>query len=348
MGFVTFKQADSRWGSLNYNGSSTMAAAGCGPTSCAILLSGFRKKITPIKTMKYMQEHGYAVRNHGTAWDGIPACLKAFGMEDVRAIDVSSSMVNVWAALKKGYVAVFLFSAGSRGGVCWTTSGHFVAVTDYKYDSKSKKHKLYTRDPGSRNHTGWYCYETHMRGLIPKVWVCKLPGKKLSKNEKICLKAIECSYAYGTKKSKYAMPDGKPKKAYKHALERAYPYRNSWSVRPRHGRSCDVAVGVFVRDSGVDKKFPRGLDEVMPYVKSSRGKKFWKRKKNPKLKDLIPGDVIYQIFDSGVGHISVYIGNGKVANAHYYSNTYPIIERYSSKVRPASGCRSFYRLRPRG
>ena len=30
MGYITYKQADSRWGSKNYNGSSTMAQAGCG------------------------------------------------------------------------------------------------------------------------------------------------------------------------------------------------------------------------------------------------------------------------------------------------------------------------------
>ena len=345
MGFTTFKQADSRWGNKNYNGSSTMAAAGCGPTSCAILLSGFRKKITPVKTMKYMQRHNYAVYNHGTAWDGIPACLKAFGMEDVHAINVSSSMVNVWSVLKKGYVAIFLFEAGTRGGICWTTSGHYVAVTDYKYVRSSRRHLLYTRDSGGRNHTGWYCYETQMRGLIPKVWVGRLPADK---NQKICAKALECSYKFGTSYKKREYPSGEPKPEYKKALNKAYPNRDSWGHQTRHGASCDVAVGTFVRASGVDTKFPRGLDEVFPYITSSRGKKYWKRKRNPKKKDIKPGDVIYQIFDSGAGHISVYVGDGKVANAHYYGKSYPVIEKFSSKVRSASGCRRFYRFRPRG
>ena len=31
-----------------------MAAAGCGPTSAAILLSGYGKDVTPVKTADYM------------------------------------------------------------------------------------------------------------------------------------------------------------------------------------------------------------------------------------------------------------------------------------------------------
>lgn len=174
MGYITYKQADSRWGNKNYNGSSTMAAAGCGPTSCAMLAYAVDGKTTPLQTMKFMQTHGYAIRNNGTAWNGIPACLTYFGLKDAHAINVSSSMAEVWKYMSKGYCAVFLFSAGSRGGIRWTSGGHYVAVTDYKL--QNGKHYLYTRDSGGRNHTGWYCYETQMKGLIPKVWVALVPG----------------------------------------------------------------------------------------------------------------------------------------------------------------------------
>ena len=184
MSFITYKQADSRWGRKNYNGSSTMATAGCGPTSVAMLAYAVDGKTNPWDVAKYMQKHGYAIRNNGTAWSGIPAAMKASGLEDVKNINVDKSMADVWKYLKDGYCAVFLFRAGSRGGVCWTTGGHYVAVTDYKYENG--KHWLYTRDSGGRNHTGWYCYETQMRGLIPKVWVGKVPkgGKKPEPDKK--------------------------------------------------------------------------------------------------------------------------------------------------------------------
>ena len=177
MAFITYKQADSRWGKKNYNGSSTMATAGCGPTACAMIAYGVDGRTTPLDTMKYMQSHGYAIRNNGTAWNGIPSCLKAFGVQDVQEVP---NMAKCWELMSKGYVGVFLFRKGSKGGVTWTTSGHYIAVTDYKY--QNGKHYVYTRDSGGRNHTGWYAYETTMRGLIPRIWLGKIaPPKPVAK-----------------------------------------------------------------------------------------------------------------------------------------------------------------------
>lgn len=173
MSFGTYRQYDSRWGRKNYNGSSTYAAAACGPTSCANILHAINPKITPLTTGTYMQRHGYAIRNNGTAWAGIPACLKAFGASDVRQVD---AMADVFKLCSKGYVGVFLFRGGTKGGVTWTTSGHYVAVTGYKY--QNEKHYFRTFDSGGRKHDGWYCYETQMRGLIPRIWLCKVPIPK--------------------------------------------------------------------------------------------------------------------------------------------------------------------------
>ena len=173
MSFGTYRQYDSRWGRKNYNGSSTYAAAACGPTSCANILHAINPKITPLTTGAYMQKHGYAIRNNGTAWAGIPACLKAFGASDVRQVD---AMADVFKLCAKGYVGVFLFRGGTNGGVTWTTSGHYVAVTGYKY--QNKKHYFRTFDSGGRKHDGWYCYETQMRGLIRHIWLCKVTKDK--------------------------------------------------------------------------------------------------------------------------------------------------------------------------
>lgn len=172
MGYATYKQADSRWGKKNYNGSSTMATAGCGPTAVADLAYAVDGKTTPWDVGLYMQKHGYAIRNNGTAWAGIPAAMKAFGLTDVKNV---GNMSDVFGYLDKGYCAVFLMKAGSRGGICWTTAGHFIAVT--AHSKQNGKDYVYTRDPGGRNHTGTYCYQTQMAGLIPQVWVGKVPGK---------------------------------------------------------------------------------------------------------------------------------------------------------------------------
>ena len=186
MSYGSYNQYDSRWGKKNYNGSSNMSTSGCGPTSCANILHNIKSSITPITTMKYMQSHGYAIRNQGTAHNGIPACLKHFGAKDVEQRD---AMTDIWADLKKGYAAIFLmvYKKG-LGSPTWTTDGHFIAIVGYKY--KNKKHYVKVEDSGGRGHDGWYCYETQMKGWIRKAWTClaekevikpvKKPGGKFS------------------------------------------------------------------------------------------------------------------------------------------------------------------------
>lgn len=179
MSYGSYNQYDSRWGKKNYNGSSNMASAGCGPTSCANILHNIDSSITPVTTMKYMQSHGYAIRNQGTAHAGIAACLKAYGAKNVSQPDVSRSMAKVWEVLSKGYAAIFLmrYRKGLRGPT-WTTSGHYIAIVGYKY--KNKKHYVKVEDCGGRGHDGWYCYETQMRGWIPKAWTCLAEPKEIT------------------------------------------------------------------------------------------------------------------------------------------------------------------------
>ena len=177
MSYGNYDQYDSRWGGKNYNGSSTVSSAGCGPVSCANILHNVDPAITPIQTIKFMQTHGYAIRNNGTAHAGIPACLTHFGAKNVSQPNVSESMSKVWELMGKGYVAIFLMKNGSRGGITWTSSGHYIAVIGYKY--KDKKHYVKVEDCGGRKHDGWYCYETQMRGLIPKVWTCLAKPKEI-------------------------------------------------------------------------------------------------------------------------------------------------------------------------
>ena len=341
----TYKQYDSRWGSRNYNGSSNMAQGGCGPTSCAMLAYAVDGKTTPFDTMQYMQKHGYAIPNNGTAWDGIPACLKAFGLQDVREV---SDMSKVWEYLNKGYYAIFLmtYKDHKSNKVTWTTSGHYITISAYKY--QDKKHKVWVRDPGGRNLDsdayGWFNYEDHMQGWIKKVWVCitpekakKLSKKKVTKCEKLYKMAKKCAWPKGTPKSKRAYPKGKPTKEYKNALKKAYPKRK-WSRQCRKGASCDVAAGVVIRASGVDKNFPRGLSEQVPHLKKS---KKWVRVKVTKRSQIKKGWVVYQHRKSGSKHIVIAMGNGNAYNAHYYGKSYPVIEKLTSVVRPASKCKVF-------
>ncbi len=168
-----YKQADSRWGSLPYpTKKSTFSGNGCGCCACLhdlIELDEY-KDWTPKELRPYMVGQGFAVAGKGTLWSGITKTLQHYGFSVIN----HPTMVNIFATLdqrkKNGQpcLGVILFSSGSRGGITWTAGGHYVAFVDYKV--VNGKHYFYTKDSGGRNHDGWYCYETQMKGLIPQIW----------------------------------------------------------------------------------------------------------------------------------------------------------------------------------
>ncbi|MEE1163523.1 MAG: peptidoglycan-binding domain-containing protein [Lachnospiraceae bacterium] len=172
----------------------------------------------------------------------------------------------------------------------------------------------------------------------PIVVTTKATKTKKTKAQKLVERCKKDAWPYGTKKSVYRYPSGRPRKQYKKDLAKVYPNRKNWSTQPSKGASCDVGVGTVVRASGVDPKFPRGLDEQLPYLKKS--KKF-KRVKKPKA-----GDIIYQLYKSGGGHISIKVKKGFVYNAHYYGKTYPVIQKYADQVKPRSKCKVSLIFRP--
>ena len=121
--------------------------------------------------------------------------------------------------------------------------------------------------------------------------------------------AVKLSYPKGTDSSKYKYKTGKPTKAFREALKKSFPKRSGWSTAPRKGASCDVAVAVVVRSSGVDKKYPRGRSEQRKY-KSDKFKRIVKKNARP-LDYLKPGDIfIYDRTEGGKkGHTGIFGDN---------------------------------------
>lgn len=155
--------------------------------------------------------------------------------------------------------------------------------------------------------------------------------------QKIVAMAQACAWPSGTSSSTYKYPNGKPTDAYKAALDRAYPNRSSWGTQTKKGASCDVFVGTVLRASGVDPKWPRGLDGVQKYAASSP---YMYLAQSNSTNNLQPGDVIFYLIKGGGGHIAVYLGNSKVANAHYNGKTYGRVESFSTLRKP-SECKTY-------
>ena len=182
-----YKQADSRWGSLPYpDKKSSFSGNGCGCCACLhdlIELDKY-KDWTPKDLRPYMVGQGFAISGQGTLWSGIAKTLQHYGFSVIN----HPTMAHIFAVLnqrkKNGQpcIGVILFSSGSRGGITWTAGGHFVAYVDYKVSGN--KHYFYTKDSGGRDHDGWYCYETQMKGLIPQIWSA-LSSAKAATEEKV-------------------------------------------------------------------------------------------------------------------------------------------------------------------
>lgn len=154
-----------------------------------------------------------------------------------------------------------------------------------------------------------------------------------TKAQKIVEMAKACAWPAGTASSKYKYPGGSATDAFKAAIKKAYPDRSSWGKQTRAGASCDVFVGTVTRAAGVDPEFPRGLDGVEKHCK---GSKYWQTIKGiTKMSQLKAGDVIFQLYKGGGGHIFIYLGDGKIANAHYNGKTYGIQQKFSTTVSPS-------------
>lgn len=177
-----FRQYDTRWGSLKYpSGKYTMKSSGCGCCACTHLIieQDEYKNYTPKNVRTYMVGQGFATEGHGTLWSGITKTLEHYGF-DVKRPNISTSMSSAWKELNKGNRGgVLLLKKGTRGGVTWTSGGHYVAFLDYKV--VDNKHYFYIKDSGARHNDGWYCYEDTMYGLLPQIFIVELPNTKVGK-----------------------------------------------------------------------------------------------------------------------------------------------------------------------
>lgn len=191
MNKTIYRQYDTQWGKLPYPTKKvTLSSAGCGCLSvfhCAIENPKY-KKLTVKKCQQYMIQFSRA--GQGTDWSGIKTGLEHYGYKV--HWKQSDGMKEIFAALKNSEKkGVILFHKGKApNGKVWTSSGHYVAFTNYRI--KDGKHQFYTKDSGPRKHDGWHSYEKSMKGCIKFVYICKsIPSETSKKKESAVAKPVE-------------------------------------------------------------------------------------------------------------------------------------------------------------
>ena len=178
-----YKQYDTRWAKLGYPKKPWyIKECGCGEVAicnCITKIDKY-KDYTPKTIQPYCKQYA-APNGDGTYWSGIPAMMKHYGMTEVKE---HATMAPLWKELAKGNrVAVYLMGSrkGGSKGVHWTSCGHFVCSTAYKYENG--KHMVYVKDSNSTSslRNGWISYEENMRNDVLKVWSGKLPKSSTKK-----------------------------------------------------------------------------------------------------------------------------------------------------------------------
>lgn len=181
MNKTNYKQYDTRWASLPYPKKPwVIKDCGCGEVSicnCIIEMNQYINE-TPKTIQPYCKQFA-APNGDGTYFAGIPEMMKHYGMTEVKE---HQTMKPLWDELAKGdRVAIYLMGSRNGGtkGVHWTSGGHFVCSTAYKYEGG--KHWVYVKDSYSTSdwRNGWITYEDNMCGAVLRVWSGKLDMSKL-------------------------------------------------------------------------------------------------------------------------------------------------------------------------
>jgi hypothetical protein len=148
--FVFYNQSDPRWSKAKI-GNSSMAEAGCGPTSMAMAISQLTgEQITPDTIAKLGQEHlpGYA------QYSLFPSVANKLNMNYTEGNDAGFIMRN----LRNG-VPVLLSGKSSASGTPYTSEGHVVTA------SHMKGNLVYIQDPRGDGYSKYYPINSLLTGM---------------------------------------------------------------------------------------------------------------------------------------------------------------------------------------
>lgn len=127
-----YYQADEPWGSMKYGncGGATIAEAGCGPTSLAMIITALTgKKVTPDEIAKKAVSGGYRVCNMGSS-HAITDLAKGYGLTVKDYGHPSIAEIN--KALKNGV----MFQVAGTGPSPFSGIGHFIGIRGITNDGK--------------------------------------------------------------------------------------------------------------------------------------------------------------------------------------------------------------------
>lgn len=135
---IYYNQLDSRWSNKMYGKSSTIGAAGCGPTSLAICVSTLTgKTVDPPAVCEWSVKNGHRYEGNGSYHSLIPEGAKHYGLK-VEKLGRSSAR-ELEQHLSSGHLVIAIMAKGY-----FTSNGHFIVLRGI-----TENGKVLVADPAS-------------------------------------------------------------------------------------------------------------------------------------------------------------------------------------------------------
>ncbi len=140
---VYYNQLDSRWSNQMYGRSSTIGAAGCGPTALAIAVSTLTDKtVDPPAVCDWSVRNGHRCEGNGSYHSLIPEGAKHYGLK-VEKLGRSSAR-ELEQHLSSGKLVIAIMAPGH-----FTSTGHFIVLRGI-----TESGKVLVADPASYKRSG--------------------------------------------------------------------------------------------------------------------------------------------------------------------------------------------------
>ncbi len=133
--FVNYYQTDY---SESYGYGKSIAEAGCGPTSMAMVLTYLTgEEHDPVEMANWSMNNGHRIKGNGTSWTYFPAVSSAYGIECEQQSVTKTNIVN---DLNEGKTIIMSVGPGH-----FTSGGHYIVLKGLTEDGKVE-----VADPASR------------------------------------------------------------------------------------------------------------------------------------------------------------------------------------------------------
>lgn len=156
--FVFYSQYDNRWRNHPY-GTSTIAEAGCGPSSLAMIVATFvDKAVTPKEVADYGTQNNFFVEGQGSSWDLFTKGPLNWGLSSQ---DIEKNMDSAIEIIRAGGLVI----ASGTGAEPFTDKGHIIVLRGV-----TESGKILIGDPGHPNLNQTEFDVTELLPYIRNMW----------------------------------------------------------------------------------------------------------------------------------------------------------------------------------